>query len=305
MTVAALVAFSVLLAIGRWLGGDVGMKRGYPLWAAVAAISLVIWMLTFIAGVGTRSRLPDEWRRPRRWWYRSILTYTALAVAASALLTLITRELAPPPTNSMFVAVIGVLMALGWVAAAPWIMLVWATHEEIWAMGGKIASIAPPRALDDDGASEEIDSPDLGSAIDVMDAIWRCIEDSSLALGLLLSTLVLNTGALRMARLDAGLEPEAFPPYYVLGYGVFFALVAAAIIVPLVLEWRVQATALVRRALTTSRSGVPSESQVAAEGRLVKRLGLDARLLRSPITALSLLAPFATAFVTALVPSIG
>jgi hypothetical protein len=48
---------------------------------------------------------------------------------------------------------------------------------------------------------------------------------------------------------------------------------------------------------------VPSESQLGARDRLLRRIGIDRPLLLRPIAALSVLAPFLTAFVTSLVPT--
>lgn len=52
-------------------------------------------------------------------------------------------------------------------------------------------------------------------------------------------------------------------------------------------------------ALTAPASGIPSESLLAARQRLEISLGIGNRLLRRPITVLSILAPPATSVLTA------
>jgi len=111
---------------------------------------------------------------------------------------------------------------------------------------------------------------------------------------------VINTGALRTV---FGRDEEEFPSWWVLGLGVFFALVLVAVLAPIVVAWRNEGILLVGRALGSPRSGVPSESQLGARDRLLRRIGIDRPLLLRPIAALSVLAPFLTAFVTSLVPT--
>ena len=203
---------------------------------------------------------------------------------------------------STFRVIILVLTAAGWTAGAPWIMLVWITREELREVGGAVKTIDSPAAADDFDP-RSVDGDRLNSIARRMAGVWRGIEGPALALGLILSTLVLNTGTLRLVVLAAGRPPETFPPFYVLAYGAFFALVVVAIVAPLVFEWRRLGFDAIAAALPEPLSGVPSEAQVSAADRLAARLGLDAPLLRRPITALGVLAPFATAILASLVPS--
>jgi len=119
----------------------------------------------------------------------------------------------------------------------------------------------------------------------------------------ILSTAVINTGTLRTVRIDSGLGEEQFRSWWVLGLGVFFALVLVAVLAPIVVAWRAEGLLLVKRALAAPRSGVPSESQLGAKDRLLHLIRVDRPLLLRPIAALSVLAPFLTAFVTSLVPT--
>lgn len=317
IAVIALLTYGVLWVVARWSGADAEIPKGYPLWAAVATISFVVWLVVFLSGVRTVRREAGRPRRLPGWWWRSIPIYAGLAIAASGLLYAIAfasdlasacdvRNDAPPCDDwaepDAFRVIILVLTVLGWTAGAPWIMLVWITHEELRAMGGAVARIRSPAAADELDP-HRIDGDSLNNIAQRMDEVWRGIEGPSLALGLILSTLVLNTGTLRLVELDAGRPPATFPPYQVLAYGAFFALVAVAVVAPLVLEWRRRGLTVIAKALPEPLSGVPSETQVSAANRLATRLGLDAPLLRRPITALGVLAPFATAIVASLVPA--
>lgn len=313
----ALLTYGMLWMAARWSGADAEIPKGYPLWSAAATISFVVWLVVFLSGVRTVRREGGRTRRLPGWWWRSIPIYAGLAIAATGLLYAIAlaSDLAPgcdvrndaPPCDdwgepNAFRVIILVLTTLGWTAGAPWIMLVWITHEELRAMGGAVARIRSPAATDDLDP-HRIDGNSLNDIAHRMDEVWRGIEGPSLALGLILSTLVLNTGTLRLVELDAGRPPATFPPYQVIAYGAFFALVAIAIIAPLVLEWRRRGLKVIAAALPQPLSGIPTEAHVSAANRLATRLGLDAPLLRRPITALGVLSPFVTAIVASLVPT--
>ena len=60
--------------------------------------------------------------------------------------------------------------------------------------------------------------------------------------------------------------------------------------------------AVVDWALWPTACAVPDADRLDGRARLEARLGIDVRVLRQPITALSLLAPLGTALVTTLLP---
>lgn len=299
---AGLVIFLSMLAAGWWFGAGDGLDGRYPLWAATASISLVIWISVFTLGLSTIRGQPTTWRRRPRWWIGSSIAAAGFAVASSLILLLISWNMSPLQSTDSLRSIVLVLMVLGWLAASPWILLIWITHEQIHALGASIKGVREP-VPSEEYDPHSIDGAALRSVTAALDAVWDAIQAASLALGLLLSTLVLNTGVMRTVRVSAGASEEDFPPWYVLAYGVFFAAVLAAILVPIVVGWRNAGFELARRALGEPSSGVPSQSRVAAQERLLSRIGVDRPLLRRPIAAVSVLAPFLTAFVTSLVPT--
>jgi hypothetical protein len=302
VAVGGLVIFTTMLAAGWWFGAGDGLGGRYPLWAATASISLVIWIFVFALGRSTIRNQPPSWQRRRGWWIMSSFAAAGFAIAASLILLLITWNMNQLQTTASLRTIVLLLMILGWLAASPWILLIWLTHEEVHAVDAAIAAMDQPPATDEFDP-KTIDGATIRAVTASMDAVWHAIERASLALGLLLSTLVLNTGVMRTVRVSAGVTDDDFPPWYVLAYGVFFAAVLAAILVPIVVAWRDAGFALARRALGDPLSGVPSESYVTAQERLLARIGVDRPLLRRPIAAVSVLAPFLTAFVTSLVPT--
>jgi hypothetical protein len=299
---AGLLIYVSLLAAGWWLGAGDGLGGRYPLWAATASISLVIWIFVFALGRSTIRRQPVSWRRGRGWWVGSCIAAAGFAGAASSILLLITWSMGSLQTTMALRLIVLLLMVLGWIAAVPWILLIWMTHEELRSIHLSIAAIREPPPTEEYDPSS-VDGAAIRSIAASMDGVWHAIERAGLALGLLLSTVVLNTGVMRTVRMSGGATEDDFPAWYVLAYGVFFALVLAAILVPILAAWRDAGFALARRALGEPSSGVPAESRVAAQERLLARIGVDRGVLRRPIAAVSVLAPFVTAFVTSLVPT--
>ena len=295
--VVAVLTYLVLLAAGRAAIPDYE-DSGYPLWAGVASIAVVIWGFVFSAGLAALRQYGKsaEWRRGRGWWAGAISAYFVFALAVSVTLWMIISEAGGADRLTFLIR------SLAWIATGPWIMLIWIGHEQVAAADATIRDVHAPEAADEFDPAQ-IDAPAVTRAIDALDKIWHVIESSSLALAAVLSTVVINTGTLRTVRIASGLDEEDFPSWWVLGLGVFFALVLVAVLAPIVAGWRREGLLLVDLALGDPRSGIPSESQLAAKDRLLRHIRIDRPLLLRPIAALSVLAPFLTAFVTSLVPT--
>jgi hypothetical protein len=300
-TIGLLAVFVVLAAALRTYAEhnavDVGFARspGFRGWIGAAALSTGIWIWTFERGLATLRRLPAGWRRRRGWWVRHALAYLVVVTAVLTLLRLNNAARSLPVPVKGFAGLTQALIVAGALAAAPWILMVWLAHERVRELAGHIDAIAPPR----DGG---LDGPGISVAVrSTMDA-WRAIERCALAL--VVSTAALMSGALRTALLDNNVvEKAVFPTSAVLAYGAFFAIVIAIAIVPLVVTWRDQAVSLVDHALGEPITGVPDQMWLDTRSRLEARLHIDVPVLRRPITALSVLAPFGTALLTAFLPS--
>lgn len=273
---------------------DAFVEHDFRLWAATATLSSALWIASLGWGITTIRTLPASWRRGRKWWLASVASYAVFMLAAGGMLDRVSRGTSFQVPIRHFPVVISALTAAGAVAAAPWVLSVWLAHEK--------AKRAAEEETFPDGAA---DPAATAAAITSVLTVWRVIERSGLALSLIVSTSVFTTGALRLALIGSGVvEPDDFPPVFVLGYGAFIATVLVAILLPLVLTWRTWALALVEQALPPPNSGLLGEELIAARTRMEEQLHVDA-LVRNPIALLSVLSPLATAVVTTLVPSGG
>jgi hypothetical protein len=291
----ATLVFHGLVLFGRLNSRDDAFvaDSGFRLWAVMASFSFAVWIALLDGGVKAVRELPASWRRGRRWWLASLVSYAVLMLAASTMLRGVRQGHVPIDD---FPALISLLTAVGAGAGAPWVLSVWLAQEQVRERTDEAGQGTDPDAV--------ADPPDLAAAMADLLAVWRVIERGGLALSLIVSTSAFNTGALRLAVIGAGVtEPDDFPPVYVLGHGAFFTAVLVAILLPLVLAWRARALALVERTLPLPASGLLDEDGLAARSRMEAQLQVSARFLRNPIALLSVLSPLVTALVTALVPS--
>jgi hypothetical protein len=127
--------------------------------------------------------------------------------------------------------------------------------------------------------------------------------EAFLSLSLVVTPAVLTTGALRLALVPDYVSETDFPPLSVILYGLFFAVFVAAAILPMVLVWRSRARELVGYLEPLPTDGKPTPEFAQSRTRLEEFLHLDIGYLRSPITALGILAPVVTAAITALIPT--
>ncbi|MFC9430908.1 hypothetical protein [Streptomyces sp. NPDC056987] len=273
---------------------DAFVEHDFRLWAATAALSSVLWIAALGRGVRTVRALPASWRRGRSWWTASISAYAVLVLTAGMMLDRIAQGTSFQVPIRHFPAVVNVFIVSGAVAAAPWVLSIWLAQEKT----GRAARETLPDGTADPSA--------VAGAVSGVLTVWRVIERSALALSLTVSTSVLTTGALRLALIGSGaVEPDGFPPYFVLGYGALIAALLVAVLLPLVLAWRAWAVSLVERTLPPPDSGLLDEELIASRARMEEQLHIDARFVRNPIALLSVLSPFATAVITTLIPSGG
>lgn len=300
--IVALAVLAILLWVGEQWGADRDLDDSFPLWAGVIAISIVIWAYIFISGLRAnhdrvKLDVPSRWRVAA-----SYAIFVAIAATAVAFLRQVAQGDGVSEWSDEFSNLVFVVTMLAAIAASPWVLLIWTTHGRLGELGAAISRIDPPPPADEYDP-DAVDASSVPSAILELDAVWRAIERSSLAIGLLLSTAVLDTAFLRNARISAGASEEDFPPWTVVGYGAFFAIVLVLIITPVLVRWRNDGMSLVDQAVGEPRTGIPSESQDEARARLRGRIGLDRPAILRPITLLSVLAPFLTAFFTSLIPT--
>ena len=287
--VVAVAIFLLMLAAEASADDNESTGGAFAVWATSATVGLLAWAFVFIDGVGRLRGLDADWRPGVRWVVGAAILALLLAAAATTFLLLLTTEMGRNVGNPAVVAIVRVLTVLGWIAATPWLFLLWITGERVrWLRA-------------DSRSSEPADS--VLAAVLELDAVWQAIERASLALGLILSTLVINTALMRNVSIEAGVAPASFSQWEVIGYGVFFMVILATILIPVLVGWRDAGFELVRRAVPDTASGIPDEAGAAARERLVVRIGIDQSYVRRPVAILGVLSPFLTSFVTALIPT--
>lgn len=289
--VIAVTVFLGILAVERVGSGGEPMGRAFAVWATGATVGLMAWAFVFVDGVGRLRRLPSMWKPGIRWLIGAIALYVVLAAAATTLLLVLTVEMGRSVGSPGVLVIVRALTVLGWVAGAPWLLLVWITHERVRALREQL------RATPDHGFG-------ILKGVNELDAIWQALERSSLALGLMLSTLVINTALMRNAAIEAGIPEGDFSGWQVIGYGIFFMIILAAILVPVLVGWRDAGFELVRRAVPDDPTGIPDKESADARERLVVRIGVDRSYVRRPIAILGVLSPFLTSFATALISAV-
>ncbi|UJP40339.1 hypothetical protein [Cellulomonas palmilytica] len=273
--------------------------RWFSVWAGMLLISALVWVAVLREGL-RRLRL-----RPRRPGApRHGVRYVAIALPATAFVMAASQEARFVTHGSYVPSVLVVgLLALGWCTAAPWTLLVWRTRDDEAELARSIAAVGAPR-WDTTTSALTVDVAAVHAAAATLRRAWEAIEASALALAVLLSSAVLNTAMLRLGAIASGATTATdSPTVFVLAYGAFFALVAAVLIGPVALHWRSQALALVDATLGEPPTGVPTAEFVDTRDRFLTHLGLRAGVLRTPVAALSVLAPLGTAFLAALVPT--
>lgn len=169
------------------------------------------------------------------------------------------------------------------VCVAPWVVCVWWTHDEL-------ARLKP--VLRDQA------NVDTARMLDALRAAWTGIERSTGALAVTVTAGILTTGALRLALI--GHVPQPPTEADVLRYGLFFGVLVATVVVPLILAYRRRASDFLNLVHPPiNRFDEKEEAEVLAQ-----MLHLDEGPLRSPWALLGVLTPVVTGALAAYLPGI-
>jgi hypothetical protein len=214
------------------------------------------------------------------------------AAIAAALWVLQGRTLAVPIVHWAWRT--RALLALAGLAAASWMLAVWRIHRGLHELGPKLEAVrtAP-------GAT----SAATKKMMEQLAATWEDIQHVILALSLVVTPAVLTTGALRLALVPDYVSSKDFPKLSVMLYGLFFAVFVAAAVLPMLASYRSRARELLDLLVPVSTGGKLTSEFADSRERVEGYLHLDVGYLQSPMTVLSILAPFVTAAVTALIPT--
>ncbi|MEU8223879.1 hypothetical protein [Kribbella sp. NPDC048915] len=198
---------------------------------------------------------------------------------------------------------VSAVLATSLLAGVPWVVIVWRAHETCRLLASRIGSLPP--AVTTGASSNEAPSP-RRDLIEQLLRLWNLVERCVGAFALAVVAALVGASMLRAAFLEAHPDGAArFPAANVFYYGVLFAALASLLNLPLIAAWRRSARAVVDRTYPLPPDGLPTGAWVAGRGRLEGLLHLDVSLLRSPLTALTVLSPLLTSAVAAFVPPAG
>lgn len=291
-----LAAWLSLSAVTRWGSGtdrDFVSSVPFQAWIGVAALATVAFVDTLVAGIRELrdERLRSSSPSPGRY----ALLY--LVFAGLVVVTLLAGGKGGPEVPVEYWRLVGgALLALGVLAAGPWIVLVWASHSLLSRYRAEIPALTSPATT--------------GSAVAVLDDMMaRLLDirgDIAAAVGRLLVLVlgaILLSGALHAALVPAQMSEAEFPSSAVLVYGAFFTLALSLVVLPLLWSWRRTATMLLDHVYP--RSVAASADDAAARDRMFAVLDLGGSLFRSPVALSSLAAPLVTSFLAVFIPQLG
>jgi hypothetical protein len=260
----------------------------YYTWIGLMALTAAICMVVLAAGWVHCSRhcAPSAARydgqKTRIWPY--IIALALLTVFIGSLMLVLSgggRGFDVPVENWEAWRVVIPVFAIACVA--PWVVCVWWTHDEL-------ARLKP--VLQDPA------SLNRERMLDAFRAAWTGIERSTGALAATVTAGILTTGALRLALIGHVASPPTEAD--VLRYGLFFGVLVATVVVPLILAYRRRASEflnLVHQPI--NRCDEKDEADVLAQ-----MLHLDEGPLRSPWALIGVLTPVVTGALAAYLPGI-
>lgn len=295
-------------------GSDAGRRfvtgTAWFAWTAVAGLSLAAFAVSFAIGMnailrpsvalGLRSSPPA-----RRYGYLAVAVLLVAAIAVAMFLgTGAPPEVASLPVTHILLRTRGVVL-IGFAATVPWLALVWLAHASCFELRSMAATM-PAEGLIDVPADAENPAVDTArQTVEALQRLWRLMTQCVTAAAISVVVAIVTAGALRAAFLAyAPGRGDDFPASSVLLYGAFFAVLQAAIGLPLVVSWRARARDLVDRAYPLPLGGRPTDTWLDDRRRLETLLHLNVPLLRNPLAALSVFAPLVTSALAVFIPQL-
>ena len=297
--VAAILGLLYLLAQG---GDDASQEfadsDGFHAWLIVAALVGAAYVDTLQNGV--RALLGDA-DRPTGW---SLAGYVGCFLVFAALVLVVLRlggSGGPPVPLDNWAALRDSLLALGFLAAGPWVITVWMAHArlaDVHDKAGKVRPVAAQEASDEPAARDDLD----GMLHDLLE-LRGDLKTAVLRLLVVVMGAVLTSGALHGALVPDYVSEKAFPASSIVLYGAFFAVMLSLAVIPLMTAWRRAASTLVDQAYPLSVSATPDT--VEARARLASTLDTDGSLFQSPVALSTILAPLVTSALAVFIPQLG
>lgn len=267
-------------------------------WVFLAGASVAVFAVMLVLGLRAIIRPSPDWGlasapAARRYGY---LASAALFMAALIVVTLAGEPwpaAADLPVQHPTWRTRGVLIT-GYLAAIPWLTLVWLAHAECARLKAAIVDRHPDET-----------TKSIQETVKHLSQLWRLMTYGVTAAAISIVIAIVTAGALRAAFIaHAPDRAGEFPGSVVLLFGGLFAVLQAAIGLPLVASWRARARDLVEQAHPLPEDGRPTESWVADRARLEALLHLDVPLLRNPLAALSIFVPTITSLLAVFIPDL-
>lgn len=290
-TAMALVAFVGLTYLIRLVLASshhaAARSSQFGLWAALIAVSAVTYAFLFARTL----HLTRGWRRlsgVRVLWPLIIYGVGVNAVLAYVWERGRSVDALPPSTVA---PVAKAIVVLGAVAAAPAVIGLWRVQCRLRRIGDLLGER----------------TTELRRADDVLADLIECRKDKSVCLAVLavlVTTAVINTGAVRRAYLATGTRPELFPPEWVLLYGALFTLVLLLLYVPVFVTWRSRCLEFTDEIYPLPADARPTDEWVNGRTRLVQLLGADTSISKNLTAAFGILVPLAISVLSVVIPGL-
>jgi hypothetical protein len=325
---ALTIGLLVAIGVGVWLVGFAARTGSsdsarfvasteWTTWTIAAGLSVAVFVTMLVLGLAAIVRPPHDWGLDSAPDRRRIgyLVVALLLVAALAGILVFggapSRPVASLPVEHIIWRTRGVLVT-GFLAMVPWLALVWLAHAECFQVKSTLQQLSPWPVSPTDHADDGVDGRpgDAGvepirQTIEQLQRLWRLMTRCVGAAATTIVVAIVTSGALRTAFLAYAPRRSAeFPASTVLLFGLLFALLQAAIGLPLITSWRARARSLVD-VVYPVRFGVrAADGWLSDRQQLEQLLHLDVPLLRNPLTALSLFAPLLTSVLAVFIPQL-
>lgn len=285
--------------VGRFRAAETPEARSFTsllefdLWSALVGASIALYVaVAYAMSYAVRQRWRHPVDRPAPWAVGVLLAGAFLLMGA---VFRVLRFFMPPGTTPVPLDGLWwrmpLLLVLGMLAAVPGAVGLWDVQCRLLRLSRRLPT--EPDVLPPVGALRELDRA------------WRDALRFLTGGSLIISTAVVDAGALRNALLAHGMSQQAFPASSVLLYGAFFSVMFALVFMPVVVLWRSVAGRLVEATVRIPEADELTEDWVERRARLVAFLRLNVSLPKVLAPAFGILAPLATGVVSLFLPGGG
>lgn len=273
------------LALGLRGNRELAGTPEFTLWSALVAATVAVYVLAFSQSAPLALRWREISGVPL---WQPLMIYAVLAALVLGFLWKANAVADLPPTT--VVPISRTLTALGVIAVGPSVLGLWLAYTRLRRVSDLLDGRGPATPA---GAV-------LTELLDCRDVLRRCLA----VMSLIVSTAMIDAGALRKAFLAGGAAEDQFPAEAVLLYGSLFTGIFVLIYVPAFLAWRRRCFRLVDLLYPVPADARAGEEWTAGRTRQIQVLGADAGVAKNLTAAFGILAPLATSALSIAVPGL-